>query len=192
MPLLPQIVDTHILSSFFFYFAVMLVSFVSLILIFNFFELMGDMVRNSNLRTMLTYLFFHDAIIEIYQMTPICVLVGVLLARRAEQTERDHRLQSLRSKSVSPGRAPACGEHGLSFGPIRLRLLLRPRRQPPTGSAPRRDQGPPQIELAPLPTCQVDQRRRLAHLLLPLLRRPRENDGGHQRFRSGPATFPPP
>jgi len=78
MPLLPQIVDTHILSSFVFYFAVMLVSFVSLILIFNFFELMGDMVRNSNLRTMLTYLFFLTPY-EIYQMTPICVLVGVLL-----------------------------------------------------------------------------------------------------------------
>jgi len=78
MPLLPQIVDTHILSSFIFYFAVMLVSFVSLILIFNFFELMGDMVRNSNLRTMLTYLFFLTPY-EIYQMTPICVLVAVLL-----------------------------------------------------------------------------------------------------------------
>lgn len=78
LPLLPQIIDTHILSSFVFYFAVMLVSFVSLILIFNFFELMGDMVRNSNLRTMLTYLFFLTPY-EIYQMTPICVLVGVLL-----------------------------------------------------------------------------------------------------------------
>jgi len=41
-------------------------------------ELMGDMVRNSNLRTMLTYLFFLTPY-EIYQMTPICVLVGVLL-----------------------------------------------------------------------------------------------------------------
>jgi LPS export ABC transporter permease LptG/LPS export ABC transporter permease LptF len=78
MPLLPQIIDTHILSSFVFYFAVMLVSFVSLILIFNFFELMGDMVRNSNLRTMLTYLFFLTPW-EIYTMTPICVLVAVLL-----------------------------------------------------------------------------------------------------------------
>jgi LPS export ABC transporter permease LptG/LPS export ABC transporter permease LptF len=78
MPLLPQIIDTHILSSFIFYFAVMLVSFVSLILIFEFFELMGDMVRNSNLHTMLTYLFFLTPY-EIYQMTPICVLVGVLL-----------------------------------------------------------------------------------------------------------------
>jgi LPS export ABC transporter permease LptF/LPS export ABC transporter permease LptG len=78
LPMLPQIIDTHILSSFVFYFAVMLVSFVSLILIFNFFELMGDMVRNSNLRTMLTYLFFLTPW-EIYQMTPICVLVGVLL-----------------------------------------------------------------------------------------------------------------
>lgn len=75
--ILPQIVDTHILSSFLFYFAVMLLSFVSLILIYNFFELMGDMVRNSNLVTMLTYLFYLTPKL-IYDMTPISVLVAVL------------------------------------------------------------------------------------------------------------------
>ena len=78
IPLLPQIVDTHILSSFTFYFAVLLVSFVSLILIYNFVELMGDMVRNSNLATMLSYLFFLTPK-ELYDMTPISVLVAVLL-----------------------------------------------------------------------------------------------------------------
>ncbi len=78
LPLLPQIVDTHILSSFLFYFAVLLLSFVSLILIYNFVELMGDMVRNSDLVTMLTYLFFLTPK-EIYDMTPISVLVAVLL-----------------------------------------------------------------------------------------------------------------
>jgi LPS export ABC transporter permease LptG len=78
LPLLPQIIDTHILSSFVFYWAVLLVSFVSLILLFNFFELMGDMVRNSNLHTMLTYLFFLTPKL-IYDMTPISVLAGVLL-----------------------------------------------------------------------------------------------------------------
>lgn len=78
IPLLPQIVDTHILSSFLFYFTVLLVSFVSLILIYNFVELMGDMVRNSNLVTMLNYLFFLTPKL-IYDMTPISVLVAVLL-----------------------------------------------------------------------------------------------------------------
>lgn len=78
IPLLPQIVDTHILSSFLFYFVVLLVSFVSLILIYNFVELMGDMVRNSNLVTMLSYLFFLTPKL-LYDMTPISVLVAVLL-----------------------------------------------------------------------------------------------------------------
>lgn len=78
IPLLPQIVDTHILSGFLFYFTVLLVSFVSLILIYNFVELMGDMVRNSNLATMLAYLFFLTPK-ELYDMTPISVLVAVLL-----------------------------------------------------------------------------------------------------------------
>jgi LPS export ABC transporter permease LptG len=78
IPLLPQILDTHILSSFLFYFLVLLVSFVLLILIYNFVELMGDMVRNSNLSTMLTYLFFLMPQ-ELYDMAPISVLVAVLL-----------------------------------------------------------------------------------------------------------------
>jgi LPS export ABC transporter permease LptG/LPS export ABC transporter permease LptF len=78
IPLLPQIVDTHILSSFLFYFCVLLLSFVSLILIYNFVELMGDMVRNSNLLTMLNYLFFLTPK-EVYDMTPISVLVAVLI-----------------------------------------------------------------------------------------------------------------
>ena len=78
LPLVPQIVDTHILSSFLFYFALLLLSFVSLILIYNFVELMGDMVRNSNLVTMLTYLFFLSPKL-IYDMAPISVLVAVLL-----------------------------------------------------------------------------------------------------------------
>ncbi len=78
IPLLPQILDTHILSSFLFYFGVLLLSFVSLILIYNFVELMGDMVRNSNLLTMLTYLFFLTPKL-IYDMAPISVLVAVLL-----------------------------------------------------------------------------------------------------------------
>jgi LPS export ABC transporter permease LptG/LPS export ABC transporter permease LptF len=78
IPLLPQIVDTYLLSSFVFYFTVLLLSFVALILIYNFVELMGDMVRHSNLATVLTYLFFLTPK-EIYDMTPISVLVAVLL-----------------------------------------------------------------------------------------------------------------
>ena len=47
LPLLPQFVDTYILSNFLFYLLLMLASFVSLAQIYNFFELLGDMLRNN-------------------------------------------------------------------------------------------------------------------------------------------------
>jgi LPS export ABC transporter permease LptG/LPS export ABC transporter permease LptF len=80
IPLLPQLLDTYILSRFLFYFAVLLTSFVLLFLIFNFFDLTGDMVRNKiPLSTMLAYLFFLTPE-TIYQFLPISVLVAVLVA----------------------------------------------------------------------------------------------------------------
>ncbi len=78
LPLLPQIVDTYVLSNFLFYLAVVLVSFVSMTEVFNFFELMGDMLRNSNLVTMLTYLFFLIPQL-IYRLLPVSVLMAVLV-----------------------------------------------------------------------------------------------------------------
>jgi lipopolysaccharide export LptBFGC system permease protein LptF len=78
IPLLPQIVDTYVLSNFLFYFVVILATFVFMFLIFNFFDLTGDMIRNKiSLRTMFTYLFFL-APYGIYDVAPICVLVAVL------------------------------------------------------------------------------------------------------------------
>lgn len=78
LPLLPQIVDTYILSNFLFYLALVLASFVSMTEVFNFFELMGDMLRNSNLVTMLTYLFFLIPQL-VYRLLPISVLMAVLV-----------------------------------------------------------------------------------------------------------------
>jgi LPS export ABC transporter permease LptG/LPS export ABC transporter permease LptF len=80
IPLLPQLVDTYILSSFLTYLALMLASFVLLELIRNFFELINDMLRNNiALYTMFKYLFFLSPQL-IYQMLPISILVAVLAA----------------------------------------------------------------------------------------------------------------
>jgi lipopolysaccharide export system permease protein len=80
LPLLPQLVDTYILSNFLFYLLLVLASFVSLTLIYNFFELINDMLRNHiSLREMFTYLFFLTPQL-IYQMLPVSVLVAVLAA----------------------------------------------------------------------------------------------------------------
>ncbi|HVN04456.1 MAG TPA: LptF/LptG family permease [Bryobacteraceae bacterium] len=78
-PLLPQILDTYILTNFVFYFVVLLASFVSMTQIYNFFELLGDIVRNKiPLAKVFTYLFFLTPRL-IYETLPISVLVGVLV-----------------------------------------------------------------------------------------------------------------
>jgi LPS export ABC transporter permease LptG/LPS export ABC transporter permease LptF len=80
LPLLPQLVDTYILSAFLTYLVLMLSSFLSLVLIFNFFELIGDMLRNNiSLWKMFTYLFFLSPQL-IYDLLPPSVLVAVLAA----------------------------------------------------------------------------------------------------------------
>ena len=82
-----------------------LASFVSMILVYNFFELMGDMIRNKiPLPKMFTYLFF---------LTPQLIYDtaadqrpggGAGEFRRAQQAERDDRLQGVRREPVPPGR----------------------------------------------------------------------------------------
>jgi LPS export ABC transporter permease LptG/LPS export ABC transporter permease LptF len=80
LPLLPQLIDTYILSNFLFYLLLVLASFTSLGLVFNFFDLLNDMLRNHiPLGMMFRYLFFYSPQL-MYQLTPVCVLVGVLAA----------------------------------------------------------------------------------------------------------------
>ena len=80
LPLLPQIVDTYILSRFLTYFTLLLSSFIALTLVFNFFDLMNDMVRNKiPLSVMFTYLFFLTPEL-VYRTLPVSVLVAVLVA----------------------------------------------------------------------------------------------------------------
>ncbi len=79
LPLLPQIVDTYILTSFMFYLGVVLASLLSMILAYNFFELMGDWIRNKiPLMEMFEYLFFLTPEL-IYETLPFAILVAVLV-----------------------------------------------------------------------------------------------------------------
>ncbi len=79
LPLLPQIVDTYILSTFLFYFVLLLASFVMMTHVYTFFELLGDIIKNKiPLERVLTYLFFLTPKL-IYDSAPISVLVAVLV-----------------------------------------------------------------------------------------------------------------
>jgi lipopolysaccharide export system permease protein len=78
-PLLPQVLDTYLLSSFLFYFVLWLVSFVLMYHVFTFFELLSDIIKNHiPISRVLTYLFFLTPR-SIYGFTPVSVLTSVLV-----------------------------------------------------------------------------------------------------------------
>ncbi|MDX2153938.1 MAG: LptF/LptG family permease [Bryobacteraceae bacterium] len=77
--LLPQVVDAYVLRLFCFYFAVLLSSFVLMTLVYNFFELLGDIVKNQvGLAKVGRYFLFLTPKL-IYDSTPMSVLVAVLV-----------------------------------------------------------------------------------------------------------------
>ena len=79
IPFLPQLVDTYVLSSFLFYFVVLLVSLVTMAEVFTFFELLSDIIRNHiPMARVGEYLFFLAPHL-IYDLTPMSVLVAVLI-----------------------------------------------------------------------------------------------------------------
>jgi LPS export ABC transporter permease LptG/LPS export ABC transporter permease LptF len=79
LPLVPQVIDAHIISRFLFYFVLWLVSFILLLDIFTFFELGVDIFRNQiPLSRVGEYLFFLTPR-WIYTLTPVSVLVSVLV-----------------------------------------------------------------------------------------------------------------
>jgi LPS export ABC transporter permease LptG len=78
-PLLPQVLDTYLFSSFLFYFVLWLASFVLMYQVFTFFELLSDIIKNHiPMSRVLTYLFFLTPRL-IYRFTPISVLTSVLV-----------------------------------------------------------------------------------------------------------------
>ena len=77
--ILPQIVDTYILTEFLFYFAMWLGIFVGMSQVFTFFELVGEILRNHI--TMLEVVEYHFFLTPklIFDSTPFSVLVAVLV-----------------------------------------------------------------------------------------------------------------
>jgi LPS export ABC transporter permease LptG/LPS export ABC transporter permease LptF len=79
LPILPQLIDTYVLSNFFYYFAMLLLAFVAMTQIYTFFELLSDIVKNKiALGKVFEYLAFLTPKL-IYDTLPVSVLVGVLV-----------------------------------------------------------------------------------------------------------------
>ncbi len=156
-----------------------------LFLIFTFFELIGDIIRNRTpLVTVGDYLLNLIPFI-LYNVTPLCSLVAVLITFGA--LSRTSELTAMKATGISLYRivAPVLRARGPPLRrAVRLRRGLPARRQPPPGSPALRHQGQARPDL-PAPRPQVDLRPDLArpewrkdgehpatrpHLLLPVLR----------------------
>lgn len=79
LPLTPRVVDTYVLSSFLFYFGVLLGSLVLFAHVYIFLELLGDVFqRNIAMSEVFRYHFFLTPML-VYESAPMSVLVAVLV-----------------------------------------------------------------------------------------------------------------
>lgn len=79
LPLLPQLIDTYVLSSFFLYFSVFLASFVLMTQVFTFFELLSDILKHRipMWRVLEYHVFLTPKLV--YDSTPVSAMVAVLV-----------------------------------------------------------------------------------------------------------------
>jgi LPS export ABC transporter permease LptG len=95
----PLILDEYIMRSFTSNFALVLATFCALFLIFTFFELIGDIIRNRTpLVTVGDYLLNLIPYI-LYHVTPLCVLVSVLITFGA--LSRTSELTAMKAAGIS-------------------------------------------------------------------------------------------
>jgi LPS export ABC transporter permease LptG/LPS export ABC transporter permease LptF len=75
----PLILDEYVLSEFLKTFSLVLASFVLMMLVFTFFELIGDILRNHTPLAIVGQYLINLAPSMLYQITPLSVLIGVLV-----------------------------------------------------------------------------------------------------------------
>jgi LPS export ABC transporter permease LptG/LPS export ABC transporter permease LptF len=75
----PRLLDAYVVREFFGMFLLVLASFVSLMLVFTFFELVGDIIRNHIALTTVGNYLLNLAPSMIYAITPLAVLIAVLV-----------------------------------------------------------------------------------------------------------------
>jgi len=75
-----QILDVYIIRSWFFYFLAMLVTFTGFYMIFDFFQLLGDIVRNHASASVVFSYYRYLCPYVIYLMLPLSILVATLVS----------------------------------------------------------------------------------------------------------------
>jgi LPS export ABC transporter permease LptG len=79
LPIGPLIIDGYVLSSFAFYFCLLLVSFVLMTHVYTFFELLSDMLKNHIPMALMAKFLLYLTPRLVYDSTPVSVLVAVLV-----------------------------------------------------------------------------------------------------------------
>ncbi len=77
--LFPRLLDAYVVREFFGMFVVVLASFVLLMLVFTFFELVGDIVRNHIALVTVGEYLFNLAPSMVYTITPLAILIAALV-----------------------------------------------------------------------------------------------------------------
>ena len=99
--LLPQVIDSFILSEFFFYLIVLLASFVLLTEVFNFFELLGDVFRNQiPIRKLLLVPVLPDAEADLRRRAGECTGGRAGDFRNAHKEQRNYGAQGVRGEPL--------------------------------------------------------------------------------------------
>ncbi|HET7214078.1 MAG TPA: LPS export ABC transporter permease LptF [Terriglobia bacterium] len=75
-----QILDLYVLKSWLFYLAILLVTFTGIYMIFDFFQLLGDIVRNHITAPLLLEYYWYLTPQIVYLMLPLSILVATLVS----------------------------------------------------------------------------------------------------------------
>ena len=154
----PLILDEYILREFLMTFVMVLVSFVMLMLVFTFFELLGDIIRNRTPLVTVGEYLINLTPSMIYTITPLGVLVSVLShLRHSRPNQRAHRDEGDRHQPL-PHHGPGPGGCSHLGGcSLPLRRIVLAHGQPTPGRIAQRDQGAARSDLSP-PGSAVDVR----------------------------------
>ncbi|MBV9670565.1 MAG: LptF/LptG family permease, partial [Acidobacteriales bacterium] len=99
----PQILDDYLLRSFVSFLTMILASFLLLMLVFTFFELLGDIFKNKVAFVVVAAYLVNVIPYLLYQLLPLCVLLAILVTLTILQ--RSNELTAMKATGISIYRA---------------------------------------------------------------------------------------
>ncbi len=170
----PQILDDYVLQEFLTYLGLVIAIFIVISLIFNVFELFGDIVRNQVPTVTLAAYLANAVPGNVYLLMPLAVLIAVLVTFGLMQ--KANEITAMKATGISIYRAVVPVLLLAALLPVGLFFFDQywlPQANKRQDAALERHQGQARPDLS-APRPQVDLRPALHHLLLRVLRsRPR-------------------